>query len=229
MARLCYYVFLFLLVPNIAFSQGRYIEKGQNGFGISGGFSSNKDAKGFGGNIGYSISGILDLGFSYSRSTTNDEPKIYSDDISPSINIHILKQSINVPISFSMGAKYIKSYYSGDFLDDYDLELNSSGFVIGGEIAGKIPIDKDFAVMPSFGISYYSYSAEIKDQYGNSAEDDDSVTDFIFELPLIFYVGSKNLFCISPGLSMDEDYNTFFVNLSFIVPSETDESQSNLL
>ncbi len=54
-------------ISTLTFAQSSFLEKGQNGFGISGGFSTNENISGFSGEVGYSFSGIFDLGASISR------------------------------------------------------------------------------------------------------------------------------------------------------------------
>jgi outer membrane usher protein FimD/PapC len=207
-----------IFLPSIAFSQGEYLEKGQNGVGISAGFSTNKDANAFGAGVGYSFSGIFDIGFSYTRATSDDEPEISANNILPSVSIHLLKQNENLPISISFSAGYVKGFYSSEFLDEYDLDMSSSGFIVGGSIFGKMKINPNFSIMPSFGISYYSLTLKLEDQYGDYIDEDDSTTNINLGLPLLFDM-NNNLLVISPGVSINDDYNTFVVDLSFVFPN----------
>ena len=218
MKKLLILFFTVSIIPSVVFSQGEYLEKGQNGFGISGAFLTNQDENAFGASVGYSFKGIFDIGFGYTREISDDEPKIYANNISPSISIHLLKQNETFPIALSIGASYVKGYYSSDFFDYYGFKLSSSGYILAGKIFRKIQLGSSFSIMPLVGISYYSLTlkAEIPSQPDRT--EDDSATIFNLGLPLIFDLNKKTMFVISPGLSInnDKDYNTFVISLSFI-------------
>ncbi len=221
MKKLYLFLVTILMIPFAAFSQGEYLEKRQSGLGFTAGFSTNKDANAIGAGIGYSFNGIFDIGFSFARSTSEGRPEESASNISPSVNICLFKQNKYLPISISMGASYVKGSYSSDILDKYDLEMSSSGFVVGSKIFGKVKVFKNLFVMPLFGISYYSLTLKLEDEDGNSEKDDDSTIQINLGLPIIFdmkNINLKNLLIISPGISINEDYNTFFVDLTFVLP-----------
>lgn len=48
-------------------AQSSFLEKGQNGLGISAGIATNDDISGFAGAVGYSFSGVFDLGISIGK------------------------------------------------------------------------------------------------------------------------------------------------------------------
>jgi hypothetical protein len=127
-------VFIFVLSIPI-YGQGSFLDKGQNGFGFSAGFVTNKDVSGFGGSLGYSVSGIFDLGISLTRFGFVQQllgSDISAIVISPDITFYILKQDDDMPISFSIGADYEWQDYSNDVLKENNITQTGGYFSIGG-------------------------------------------------------------------------------------------------
>ena len=218
MKNLLILFFTIFIIPNTIFSQGEYLESGQKGLGLYGGFSTNKDENAFGVGVGYSFNGIVDIGFSYSKSTSDSKPEISVKNISPSISLHLFKQNETLPISLSIGANYVKGFYSFNNSDYSKLEMSSSGFIIGGKIFRKIQVGPNFSIMPSFGFFYYSLTIEFDYQGEDTRDVDGSMKNINLGLPFIFDMNNDK-FIISPSVSINDDYNAFVIDVSFIFPN----------
>ncbi len=94
-------IVVFLVCSFGAFAQGAYLEKGENGFGGEARLMWSQDGfEGVGVVTGYSIAGILDIGFDLGytlgelEGTSSTELGVAFD-----YNVNVLKQSARVPLS----------------------------------------------------------------------------------------------------------------------------------
>jgi hypothetical protein len=210
---------ILFFITTVSFSQGSYLEKGQSGFGIGAGFSSNKDVSGLLGSAGVSISGIFDLGLSVGR--FSDEKKVGGYDISaiaivPNITINIIKQNETTPISISLSASYERDIYSSEALDQLQWSMNGDYFAFGGALFGNINVTPTMYIQPSGSIEYITGSTKITDDYGNSISVDNTATVFGFGVKLVFNTTETTIFGIGPGVSISKDNTTFSAHASVI-------------
>lgn len=209
-------VFLFSLQ---LYSQGSFLEKGQSGLGVSGSFSSNKDASAIGGSGGYSVNGIFDFGLSVSKVSLVQ--KLAGQDfsatvISPFIALNAIKQNETTPISISIGGSYLDYKYSSTALDQSKLTMSASGYSVGVSIFGNITASPTMKVQPQAGVSYVSVEGELKDNYGNSITSESTSTIFDVGFSFLFQTSPTTIFGISPSLGIDKDYNTFGIRAGFV-------------
>lgn len=211
---------LVVLISNIAFSQGDYLQRGQNGIGLNFGFSSNSDASGIGGNISYSASGVVDISISIT-SVTFDDVDISAIAISPSLIFYAIKQEQGkFPISMAFGLGYERDSYSGDYLDQRDWEMNGNYFVFGFNIFGKINTNSLTTFQPFGSISHATGTTKVTDGLGNSDSEDDSTTSFGLGISMFFETSPKSIIRIDPRISFTEDYTTFSITLGVILPTK---------
>lgn len=214
--------FLFVLIstfPAVVFSQGYYLERGQSGFGVSGGFSSNKDASLVSGSVGYSAAGTFDFGLSVSQISFADKflgEEITAMSRSPYVTVHAVKQNETTPFSVALSASYVNDTYSSRALDDNNLEMFSTGYTIGLALYGDVVASPTMKVQPKIGIKYFDSEAEIKDNVGNSitAKEDGTIVGLGFAL--LFQATSQSIFGISPSVSVNKSNKSFSIDAGFI-------------
>jgi hypothetical protein len=213
-------VFIIFLFSCSIYGQGAYLERGQSGFGIGGGFSTNEDVTGIGGSVGYSVNGIFDFGIGV-ESFSFDQKLLGADlsatVISPSLTFYALKQNDEIPLSFAIGAGYDWQMYSNDVLDDFNIDMTGGFFSIGGSLFGYFKASESFRIQPSIGFSYITGEVKLEDNAGNEESEKDDTTVFGIGLGLAFNISPKNIFVISPRVGISEGTTTFGVGLSFIL------------
>jgi hypothetical protein len=214
-----------LLFACSVYAQGEYLEKGQSGFGISGGFASNEDASSFGATAGYSVKGMFDFGLSFARVSFEDEladaegnpSELSATAISPHVTFHAIKQEPDkFPLSIALGVSYEHDSYSSDALDDFDLTLSANSWLFGGSVYSNIKMTPNFQLQPRGGVTYISTKSKLEDDAGNSISDTESTTLFGFGLSLIFKTSENNRFIVSPGVGISDDNTTFSVGAGFV-------------
>lgn len=211
-------VFLLIIVlPMILFSQGIYLNKGQSGFGATAGFGTNEDLNLLIGGIGYSYSGIFDVGLSYGRAISKDEPKMTLNSFMPSVDIHLIKQNESLPISLAVNGIYSIGNTKSDLFDLYDVTVTNSGYSVGGYVYSEIVLG-GFSIIPMLGFSYQSVTVKMEDDFGSSIEEDDTNSVFDFSLPFVFQINNNKL-SLSPGISIDENSTSFALSLNLIIPT----------
>lgn len=134
------FVIAFLFISSGVFTQGEYLEKGINGFGMElRTMLTPQEFKGAGLSTGYSIAGILDIGFNLQYTLGelggNDSSEI---SLGFDYNVHVLKQSAKVPMSLQIMGSYSLSDVSSDYLETNNLERKATGYTIGAGLSRKI-------------------------------------------------------------------------------------------
>ncbi|MDZ7693611.1 MAG: hypothetical protein U5K69_21245 [Balneolaceae bacterium] len=211
---------IFGCISTLTFAQSSFLEKGQNGFGISGGFSTNENISGFSGGVGYSFSGIFDLGASISR--FGFDQQLLGEDlnatvISPFISFLPIKQDEATPVSFALNGSYQKQFYSNDALSNNDIDMSGNFFTIGASLFTDIDASDAMKIQPRVGVNYITGETKIEDSTGSQTESDNS-TVFNLGLSLIFDTSPSNSFVVTPSLGFQEDVTTFGLSLSFVLP-----------
>lgn len=189
------------------FGQGAFLEKGQSGFGIGAGFVTNKDVTGFGGIIGYSVSGILDFGVSLNR--FNFDQKLLGSDlsatvISPIVTFYALKQNEDIPFSFSIDASYDWQNYSNDVLDNNNIDMTGGFFSAGSSLFSNFRASSSMRIQPSISFSYVTGEVILEDNNGNEKTEKDNTTVFDFSLALAFDTSPNNIIVVKPRVSINE-------------------------
>ena len=201
-------------------AQSSFLEKGQNGFGINGGFSTNEDISGFIGGIGYSFSGVFDLGISVGR--FGFDQQLFGEDlnattISPFASYLIVKQDEQIPVSFALNGSYERQFYSNRVLSDNDIDMTGNFFTIGASLYSMFEASEAMKIQPSIGFNYITGELKVEDSTGSDTESDNT-TLFTLGLSLIFQTSPTNTFVVTPALGFGDDVTTFGISLSFVFP-----------
>lgn len=220
MKKIILTILIFGALSTLSFAQSSYLEKGQNGLGISGGFSTNEDITGFSGGVGYSFSGVFDLGVSISR--FGFDQKLLGEDlkatvISPFVTFLPIKQDDSTPVSIGINASYQKQFYSNDALSSNDADVTGNFFTIGASIFTDIEASDGMKIQPTAGFNYITGETKIETSTTSQTESDNS-TVFNLGLSLIFDSSPSNSFVVTPSLGFQEDVTTFGLSLSFVLP-----------
>jgi len=206
-------------------AQGKFLAKGQNGFGLSVSFASNEDASSIGASAGYSIKGMFDFGLGFARASFDQEledadenpAELSATAISPYVTFHAIKQEPDkFPLSIALGAAYEHDSYSSDALDDFDLTMSANSWLFGGSVYSNIDITPHFQLQPRGGVTYISTKSKLEDDAGNSISDTETTTVFGLGLSLVFKTSERNKFAVSPGLSVTDDNTTFSIGAGFV-------------
>jgi len=154
----CIVVFLFASFG--VFGQGTYLEKGVNGFGVELRTMVSPQAfNGVGFSTGYSIAGILDVGFlldyTLGEISGSDSSELaFGFDY----NVNVLKQSETVPLSVQITGSYGLARVESDFLESNDLERTATGYTIGLDLARNFRLTSYWLLRINALIDYKSFS-----------------------------------------------------------------------
>ncbi len=212
-------------ITSLTFAQSSYLEKGQNGFGINGGFSTNDDVSGFAGVVGYSFSGVFDLGVSLSRFGFDQQllgEELNATVISPYASYIVIKQDESTPVSFSLDGSYERQIYtsdvSSDVLSNNDIDMTGNYFTIGAELFTDFEASDAMKIQPRIGVNYVTGEIKLEDSSGSSETENNNTTVFNLGLSLIFETSPSNSFVVTPALGIQDEGTTFGLSLSFIIP-----------
>jgi hypothetical protein len=208
-----------LLLSSHLFSQGSYVERGENAVGIIGTFSHNEDLSGFAGGFGYSASGIFDFGLSVRR--VSFEQKIPGYDlaataISPFIVVYPIKQDSLTPVSVSLSGSYQSDMYSFHTSQGLNGSMSGSEFIFGGSIYVNAMLSPTTKLQPSVSVSYSMGKSEIQDSHGNSFTIDNNMAFYNLAVALFFQTGSSTILGIKPGATVTSHNTTIVVGAVFV-------------
>ncbi len=201
-------------------AQSLFLGKDQNGFGISGGFSTNEDISGFSGGVGYSFSGVFDLGLSVGRFRFDQQffgENLKATTFSPFATYLIVKQDEQIPVSFALNFSYERQIYSNKILSDNNIDINGNFFGVGAALYSMIEVSEAMKIMPSIGFNYITGKLKLKDSIGSDTESDNT-TIFSLGLSLVFQMSPNNTFVVTPAIGFGDDVTTFGISLGFIFP-----------
>ncbi len=206
-------VVLSIPLADVAFSQGEYLQKGQSGIGISAGYTSNKDATGFGGEAGYSIGSIFDIDMSISRGSfaqLMDGDKLSVSAFTPGVTLHVRPDSNNIPIFESISMAYETDSYSANY---YGAPSTGHAFSFGTSISANIYEDTpDYYFQPLVGVAYVIGSVE-----GESTTAQAQTTEFLFGASLVYKISPTYILAIQPAVEVDKNQTTFSVSAGFVL------------
>lgn len=197
-----------------------FLEKGVSGFEITGGYMKNDDASGIDVHMGYSLKGLLDIGASYSRITIDDDiiDDLSAIVISPSVTMHVLKQTNFVPVSIMLDAAYNKTMYYSDWLDDYNIDMKGTGYTYGVSVYNRISVTQSLDIVSSMGVGYNYADIETESTYGYSESKDDTDTLYTVSISLIADTLNHDKLIITPSFTADEDNTTFHLSVGYVAP-----------
>ncbi len=200
-------VVLFILVHQ-AVSQGLYLDRGKSGAGGFAGYSASKNDISMVASVGYSLSGMVDLQYSYGRTITE---RIYPHDIagnlqSVNLAVQLSKQDTLkklVSIGINLGCSWVEFKDRGF---SYDMG-SSNNLLLGINLSKKLMFNSRIGIVWSLNYSYAFTSHSGISSYGIQVA--------------IINKGSKKLTMVAgPSISATVDQVTFGLSVGVIyIPS----------
>ena len=199
-------------VNSFANAQSAYLSKGQGGFGIGGGFANNDEVSGFSAAIGFSASGVFDLGLSISR--LGIEQMIFDATVvTPYTSVFLVKQDETMPASINLSAAYSRTFYSTEELKPSDIDLKESAFSIGVSLQSLIDFTDNFGIQPFMRFSYGKGKVTVVTP---PSEDVYDGTIFSLGLSTIFRNTEKSIVVLEPQFAFSNKIRTFGLSLNYI-------------
>jgi hypothetical protein len=168
MKQLSMFFFLMITMVHYSFSQGEFIQRGENGFGGGAGFSTNREMNGKTLYAGYSYKGFLDANLTYWKVNGG---KVQDGVLSPSVTYYLVKQedSEKAPtLGVSLGYSHYKSTSTSlvdvpgpnmhHLIDTIKTDLTVDAVKLGVSVNRRIGYWKAFFFQPSIsaGVSMIS-------------------------------------------------------------------------
>jgi hypothetical protein len=212
------FVLVFILVP--VFSQGAFLKSGQNGFGIAAGLSADNNGNGMSIGAGYSAEGVVDFGFTIADNFSNT--RLFGEDvtttgISPSLEMHFIKQSGKTPVSLSLFFGYAHDFVNSKALDEMHRTEYANSFFYGGTVYRDICTSPQAYLQPRLSLGYLFGSMKVN--YGDGNSHSDALNTFLLNVGLgvACRVSVRFKFVLMPAVSItkDDEGISFSVNMIF--------------
>lgn len=201
-------------------AQSVFLEKGQSGFGISGGLTTNEDVSGFSGSVGYSFFGVFDLGINIGRYSFDElflGDDLNATTITPFASILVIKQDEKIPVSFALNGSYQRQIFSNSVLSDNNIDMTGNFFTVGASLFSMFNVSEAMKIQPGIGFDYITGELKLEDSTDSFTESDNS-TFFSLGLSLIFQTSPSTTFVVTPSLGFGEEVTTFGISLGLIFP-----------
>lgn len=213
--KVLYYLSVFFILSSTIVAQGTFVEKGKNGFTIGGGYLDNNEALGFGGHIGYTFSGILDLGFSVDQVNFNNPSDLSSTDFSPFIKLYLKP---NFPLQLYLNAGYKYQKYNNDIMDDYGIDMNGNYYEVGVTMYSTvINIFEKVGIQPSFSFNMVGGDVKVYDSEYTLEVDDNNRTLYGLGISLVYdNTTNDNKIIFSGNVELDKKVTRYSSGISFV-------------
>ena len=212
---------VFFNLPSALFAQSNTTKSGLNGalFDVYTSFDIENILKNCGGRLGYSISGILDIGMDFDIQRGKIEGTNSTEtNIGIRYGVMLLKQEELAPFSLEIGGSYGYSLIECGYYNDEGLQEEGAGYKLHTRILRDYQIDKasQFRIGIIGSVRNYNYTTERIALAAEEAQLYSIERQIDFQYGLIGAytktTGKGSTYCIGLEPLMDENLN-FFANL----------------
>lgn len=206
-------------------SQGEMIEKGDNGIFSGVNYTFSDEAEGWGGSLGFSYKGIIDLSFGYSKSTLKNNTEFSHlkwNSTQYALAIHFLKGDLD---SFFVGFSLSLSYSNLNFqTDNWVFNPNTQEWideemtVNGNSILPAMQLYLSGGLGNTFILQcFLSAGLSMTSADHSKIKTESGILAFGLGISLGYSPLPAIKINLSPAVGIIEDENSFGVNLGLIV------------
>ena len=180
--------------------------------------SVSDDGTEVGAEVAYSHNGSVDAGFGIAQAWL-DESDLKGIGFGPQLTLYPVQYTDELPLITDMWASYTRLWYSGDVLDDPNVDLRGNQWSFGGSLRGVIR-SEDMRLIPSIGVTHSRSRLTLK-AFRQSETSDNNLTSLDAGFTLAFGTEAA-AFHIGPGISVTEEGTTFSVSTGVSIPTQRD-------
>lgn len=227
-------VFLLLLTSSVM-AQGDYLKKGESGIEVVGSLIKDDISSGYGIQAGFSLNGIVDIGFAMTMSKMDSNSgyyKVKAKSYSTFIVFHMAKQNkYNVPVALSLLIGYNSATYTGSSEYGFsDQKYYEDQLIVGfgayrnERLAPNLYIQPrgEIILHPSFETSPDIYPDYDFNSYSNFDRIDETGLNPSFNFGISLFAGPdktfNSLLRIGPSIGFYKGTTTFAINVGVIIP-----------
>lgn len=211
-------------------AQGAFLKKGESGLGVGAGFTTNKDAFGYGGSLGYSISGYFDLSGSVSGTSVSMTPQL--EFIGSSYRLSVTsfdfggtayisrEDSANQPFDLAVSVDYERDYYSSQALSSRGINISGEDFTFGGTLFRNISVSPMDYLQPSVTVAFL-ISAVTTNQGPYSGGTSENILVYSAGLTYVVKNTFANEFLFTPAVAIDKHDVTFSLTAGIVFPTSS--------
>jgi len=169
---------------------------------------------------GFSVSGVLDLGLAVQKSSTDDQTlgDLSETAVRPSLRVHFVKQTRDVPLAISAGLSYGLHTVEGDALDRLGWEAKGRVITLSGAVSSRLSLTPALFLVPQAGVSRSSAKVTISDRFGGSVSEKDNSNYLDVSLAVCVTTAPKMFFLLQPQASFGEN-TTLGISAGFLFPN----------
>lgn len=196
-----------LLVAAPAAAQNRYFADGDNGFWLGAAYLKAEDADGVGVDAVFTLASRFDLGLSFNK-LSSDDGSTDVTEVAPHVGYAVLRPTASAPFGLDLVGGVSFADVANPFHATYGIEVDASGYVVGGEFYLKLGEPDRAVVLPALGLAYASATTKVKNSGGT---DETTVDDLALALSVTVKAG--RVLTLGAGAQIFDGETTFFAGV----------------
>lgn len=199
-----------------------WLQRGVSGFGGSLQLQAGEDYIGYGVSGGYSWRGTVDADLALRRTFFDDETFAGATDVEaygilPSVQVHPLKQSADMPVSLGLSAGFEYQFLESDDFEAVDYEIDGWAIHTGANVYRFFRLGERTGIIPTAGL-FFTHTS-ISDNRDNTETDDNIRAEFGGYFAILM---GQAILGIAPFVGIGEDV-AFGISFGVVVSRPPDE------
>jgi hypothetical protein len=156
-----FYLVAFMLslasLPVLSTAQSLYLEPGERGILVSGFIDDGEEHTKYGGQLGYSFNGILDLGISIGQQDHWEYSygETMGNFIEPFLSYLVIKKSSCNSYELTINSMFNYTKYSSKSLDSANVKMTSVEYSIELELSREFQLSANWSLIPLIGSTFF--------------------------------------------------------------------------
>jgi hypothetical protein len=193
-----------LLVAAPAAAQNRYFADGDNGFWLGAAYLKADGFDGLNLDAVLTLASRFDLGLAVNK-LSSDDGSTDVTEISPHLGYAVLRPTALAPFGLDLVGGVSFADFANPYYTTYGIEVDGSGYVVGGEFYLKLGEPERAVVLPALGLAYTSVTTKVKDIGGTNETTVDNLA-----LSLSVTVKAGRVLTLGAGAQIFDDTTTLF-------------------
>jgi len=200
-------------IPFAAISQIKYLEEGNKGLGIDLNYSYLNNTDNFQGQVGYSGSGVFDIGVIYAKASVANLIGAYCER-------SVLKPNQDLPFGINLGLSVSRSWASDYFYYAYGPYRDPMRYEVNVRTqSASIDIEAYLLIKANEGVSFYpsiQIAREFISTNPSGFSDDSPYMGYIYDIDIYIKASNKIAIIFTPGYLQIKGENSIAFSLAFM-------------
>lgn len=206
-------VLILAAAPSLTIAQIKYIEEGNKGLGVDLNYSYLNKTDNEQVQIGYSGSGVFDIGLIYAKASIVNLIGAY-------VERSVIKPKSDLPLGINLGVSISRSWFTALLFDGYAPHENPIIYEVNFRTqSASIELETYLLITASEEISFYP-SIQVARTFTSTNPSgytkDTPYMGFVYGIDIYVKSSDKSAIIVTPGYLQIDDKNSFACSLAFV-------------